>query len=128
VRLGLNHNKGRGWKPTPKAEAYYHNHSPRAVLHCRMRNGLAGKFTGKSESSRYFASNPEARRKKNAYNKRYHASEERKRYRAELNAANRRMGREGDGRDVSHTASGRVVLERASSNRARNGKGGRRLL
>jgi hypothetical protein len=38
------------------------------------------------------------------------------------------MGVEGDGKDVSHTASGRLVLERASSNRARNGKNGRRLL
>jgi hypothetical protein len=93
-----------------------------------MRNKLAGKYTGTSESSRYFANNPEARRKKNAYNKRYHASKERKDYRAELNAANRRMGSEGDGKDVSHTRSGRMVLERASSNRARNGKGGRRLL
>jgi hypothetical protein len=93
-----------------------------------MRNGLAGKFRGKSESSQYFANNPEARRKKNAYNKRYHATEERRRYRSELNAANRRMGVEGDGKDVSHTASGRLVLERASSNRARNGKNGRRLL
>lgn len=93
-----------------------------------MRNGLAGKFRGKSESSRYFANNPEARRKKNAYNARYHATDERKAYRAKLNAANRQMGRGGDGKDVSHTASGRMVLEGASSNRARNGHGGRRLL
>lgn len=93
-----------------------------------MRNKLAGKYIGTSESSRYFASNPEARRKKNAYNKRYHATEQRKNYRAELNAANRRMGSEGDGRDVSHTRGGRMVLERASTNRARNGKSGRRLL
>jgi len=93
-----------------------------------MRNNLAGEYTGKSESSRYFARNPEARRKKNAYNKAYHATDARKAYRAELNAANRRMGSEGDGKDVSHTKGGRMVLERASSNRARNGKSGRRLL
>lgn len=93
-----------------------------------MRNKLAGKYTGKSESSRYFARNPEARRKKNTYNKAYHATDARKAYRAELNAANRRMGNEGDGKDVSHTKGGRMVLERASSNRARNGKSGRRLL
>jgi len=93
-----------------------------------MRNKLAGKYTGKSESSRYYATNPEARRRKNAYNKRYHATEERKEYRAELNAANRRMGAKGDGKDVSHTKRGGMVLERATSNRARNGNGGRRLL
>jgi len=93
-----------------------------------MRNGLAGRFTGRSDSSRYYASNPEARRRKNAYNKAYHATEERRDYRSELNQANRKMGKEGDGKDVSHTRSGRLVLESRRSNRARNGHGGRRLL
>jgi hypothetical protein len=93
-----------------------------------MRNGLAGRFTGRSDSSRYYASNPEARRRKNAYNKAYHATEERRDYRSELNQANRKMGRKGDGKDVSHTRSGKLVLEGRKSNRARNGHGGRRLL
>lgn len=93
-----------------------------------MRNKLAGRYSGKSESSRYYATNAEARRKKNAYNKRYHATEERKEYRAELNAANRRMGRKGDGKDASHKRGGVIVLELARANRARNGAGGRRLL
>ncbi len=93
-----------------------------------MRNGLAGRFTGRSDSSRYYASNPEARRRKNAYNKAYHATEERRDYRSELNHANRKMGRKGDGKDVSHTRSGKLVLESRKSNRARNGHGGRRLL
>ncbi len=93
-----------------------------------MRNGLAGRFTGRSDSSRYYASNPEARRRKNAYNKAYHATEERRDYRSELNQANRKMGRKGDGKDVSHTRSGKLVLESRRSNRARNGHGGRRLL
>ena len=90
-----------------------------------MRNSLAGKSKGKSTSAKYFASHPEARAKKNAYNKEYHSSEERKNYRAKLNKANRDAGTYGnkDGKDMSHTKSGGVVKESQSANRARNGKG-----
>jgi hypothetical protein len=89
------------------------------------KNSLAGKSTGKSDSAKYFAKNPEARAKKNAYNKEYHATPERKAYRAELNKENRKDGTYGnkDGKDQSHTKSGKLVAEKASSNRARNGKG-----
>ena len=93
-----------------------------------MRNKMAGRSSGKSESARYYASNPEARRKKLAYDTKYHSTEERVAYRMRLNKANRRMGRKSDGMDVSHRRDGRLVLERASSNRSRNGEGGRRLL
>lgn len=90
-----------------------------------MRNKLAGKSSGKSKSAKYFAANPEAREKKNAYNKEYHSSEERKNYRTKLNKANRDAGTygNGDGKDMSHTKSGKLVKEKQSSNRARNGKG-----
>lgn len=90
-----------------------------------MRNKLAGKSAGKSKSAKYFASNPEARDKKNAYNKEYHSSEERKGYRVKLNKANRRAGTygNGDGKDMSHTSGGKLVRESQSTNRARNGKG-----
>jgi len=91
------------------------------------RNTLAGKSTGKSKSAKYFAENPEARKKKNAYNKKYHSSEERKNYRAKLNKANRDSDTYGnkDGIDKSHTKTGKLVSEKQSTNRARNGKGGR---
>jgi hypothetical protein len=90
-----------------------------------MRNSLAGKSTGKSKSAKYFASNPEARKKKNEYNKEYHSSPSRVKYRQELNSANRKSGTygNGDGKDKSHTKSGKLVSEKASTNRARNGKG-----
>lgn len=90
-----------------------------------MRNKLAGKSSGKSKSAKYFASHPEAREKKNAYNKEYHSSEERKNYRVRLNKANRDAGTygNGDGKDMSHTKSNSLVKEKQSSNRARNGKG-----
>lgn len=90
-----------------------------------MRNKLAGKSSGKSKSAKYFASHPDSREKKNAYNKEYHSSEERKDYRARLNKANRDAGTygNGDGKDMSHTKSNGLVKESQSSNRARNGKG-----
>jgi hypothetical protein len=90
-----------------------------------MRNKLAGKSTGKSKSAKYFAANPEARAKKNAYNKEYHSSPKRNKYRAKLNMANRAAGTygNGDGKDMSHTKDNKLIREKQSSNRARNGKG-----
>ena len=92
------------------------------------RNSRAGKSTGKSDSAKYFASHPEARAKKNEYNKKYHATEERKNYREELNRANRRSKGYGDDKDMSHTKSGKLVEEKRSTNRARNGKGDNKRL
>jgi hypothetical protein len=92
------------------------------------RNKLAGTSTGKSESAKYFASHPEARAKKNAYNKQYHSTEERKNYREGLNKVNRANGGYGDGKDLSHTKAGKLVKETRSSNRARNGKGDNKRL
>jgi hypothetical protein len=91
------------------------------------RNKLAGTKKGKSESAKYFQDNPEAKAKKDAYNKKYHASERRKKYRALLNKSNRKKGTYGnnDGLDESHTSSGKTVKESQSRNRARNGKGSR---
>ena len=91
------------------------------------KNKLAGTKTGKSKSAKYFQSHPEARKKKNEYNKDYHSTPERKQYRAELNKINRQKGKVGDGKDVSHTKSG-TTMERQSSNRARNGKDGNSTL
>jgi hypothetical protein len=92
-------------------------------MNTSKRNSLAGKSTGKSKSAKYFASNPEARAKKNKYNTEYHKTSERKQYRAELNKANRNSSGYGDGKDKSHTKSGSLVNEARSTNRARNGKG-----
>lgn len=91
------------------------------------RNTLAGTKTGTSRSAKYFQNNKEAREKKNAYNTEYHSTEERKSYRAGLNKANKEAGTYGnkDGKDKSHTKSGKLVSESQSKNRARNGKGGK---
>jgi len=91
------------------------------------RNTLAGTKTGTSRSAKYFQNNPETREKKNEYKKKYHSTDERKEYRAGLNKANKDAGTYGnkDGKDKSHTKSGKLVSESQSKNRARNGKGGK---
>lgn len=62
-------------------------------------------------------------KKKKDYDKEYSASDEQKNYRVELNRENRKRNTygNGDGKDVSHTKDGKLVLENAKSNRARNG-------
>lgn len=91
------------------------------------RNKLAGKSTGKSASAKYLASNPAARAAKKKYDSEYQKSPSRVQYREDLNKANRKAGTygNGDGKDMSHTRSGKLVKEKASINRARNGKNGR---
>lgn len=88
----------------------------------------------KSKRNRYAGKHPSygnmseaARKKKLAYDKKYHQSEKRKKYRAELNRANRKSGTYGNGdkRDKSHTKSGKIVGESQRKNRARNGKNGK---
>ena len=71
-----------------------------------------------SKSAKYFRENPEARDKKNAYNKEYHSSDERKKYRAFLNKVNRRMGTYGNGDGLDFDHSERKMIS-ASKNRAK---------
>jgi len=80
-----------------------------------------------SKSAIYFRNNPDARKKKNDYNTKYHSTPERVKYRVKLNKANRDAGTygNGDGKDMSHTKSGRLVKESESTNRARQGKDGK---
>lgn len=76
----------------------------------QRRNGLAGKGKGKSSPA------------KKKYDTKYHATEKRKKYRAELNRANRENPNKKN-QDKSHTKDGRLVNEKASINRARNKPG-----
>jgi hypothetical protein len=84
------------------------------------RNSNAGKHPS------YDKLNMSAERikKKREYDKEYSATPERKKYRAELNAANKKRGTygNGDGKDMSHTKGGGLVKEHQSKNRARNGQ------
>jgi len=85
-----------------------------------MRNKLAGTKKGKSDSAKYYQENPEARKKKIAYDKKYHSTESRKEYRAELQKINRNKGTHGngDGKDVAHKSKTKTSMQSQSKNRA----------
>jgi hypothetical protein len=83
------------------------------------RNKLAGSASGKSKTARHYHNNEASRAKKQAYDKKYHATKERKAYRSGLNKANR-DNPNAKGQDKSHTKSGRIVNESRGTNRARN--------
>jgi hypothetical protein len=56
------------------------------------------------KTKKYYDSNPAAHKKKKKYDKEYHSTEERKKYRAFLNKKNRQAGTygNGDGKDYDH--------------------------
>jgi hypothetical protein len=77
-------------------------------------------------STRYYRKNAEARAKKAAYDKQYHSTPERRKYRSELNQERRKRGIYGKGGpDISHKADGRTTTESPKKNRGRQGSGGR---
>jgi hypothetical protein len=69
-------------------------------------------------TAKYYASNPEARKKRLEYQKEYNKQDREVKKRVELNAENRKRGTygNGDGLDVAHTKSG-TRLQKASVNR-----------
>jgi hypothetical protein len=78
----------------------------------------------KRSTADFYANNPEAYKKKLAYDKKRNARPDRKEYRAELARERRARGIMGKGGpDVSHASGGGFKLENASKNRARNGHG-----
>lgn len=85
-----------------------------------MRNKIAGTKTGTSKSAKYYQENPEARKKKLAYDKKYGSTESRKEYRAELQKINREKGTHGngDGKDVAHQSKTKTRMQSQSKNRA----------
>lgn len=87
----------------------------------------ANSMAGKHPSYDKLGMSEARRKKKIAYDKTYSASPERKKYRAELNKANKKAGTygNGDGKDMSHTKTGKIIKELKSLNRARNGQNGK---
>jgi hypothetical protein len=78
----------------------------------------------KRSTADFYAKNPEAYKKKLAYDKKRNARPDRKDYRAELARERRARGIMGKGGpDVSHTSDGKFKLENPKTNRARNGHG-----
>ena len=87
------------------------------------RNSLAGTKKGKSKSARSYQNNPKAKAKKKKYESKYQALPKRKGYKTELARANAKdpNSKVGDGKDMSHTKSGKMVRESQSANRKRQG-------
>ena len=84
-----------------------------------MRNGLAGSKAGKSRTAKFYHDNPDAAKKRDEYNKEYNSTEKRKKYRAVLQAINRRKGTHGnhDGMDEAHVSKDKTVKQSQSKNR-----------
>jgi hypothetical protein len=87
--------------------------------------GTRNRMAGKGKNSRP-GSNLKTGRDY-SYDKAYQKSPARVKYRTELNKANKnsKASKVGDGKDMSHCKNGKMVLEKASKNRARNGSGNR---
>jgi hypothetical protein len=70
-------------------------------------------------TAKYYAANPEARKKRLKYQADYNKKPEQLKKRIELNRENRERGTYGNGDklDVSHKKGGKTVLESASKNR-----------
>ncbi len=82
------------------------------------RNKLAGTTTGTSKSALFFKNNPESRAKKAAYMKKYSATPERRKYRAQLVKKRREAGIYGKGgKDVGHVTKTKTKLQSVASNR-----------
>ena len=73
-----------------------------------------------SRTAKFYRDNPEARAKRNKYQKKYNAKPSNVAKRSLLNKENRKRGTygNGDGLDVSHLSNGKTKLEKASKNRA----------
>jgi hypothetical protein len=79
------------------------------------------------KTAKYYAENPEARKKHVEYQKKLNKKPSEVKRRVELNKVNRKSGTygNGDGLDMSHTKKGKIVKEKASTNRARQGANGK---
>jgi hypothetical protein len=92
-------------------------------------------MAGKSRSARYYQENPEARKKKNEYQKEFNKKPSQRKKRSELVQERRKRGIYGkfDGKDVAHTSSG-LKMKSAKANRGsksdtagdKRARGGRR--
>lgn len=84
----------------------------------------------KSKTAQFYASNPEARKKRLAYQKKYNKRPSQVKKRTELNQFNRKRGTygNGDGLDASHKGRRIVGFSKASRNRGdkNNSAGDRR--
>lgn len=85
------------------------------------------KKAGKHPSYLKLNWSPSSIARKRAYDKKYASTDKQKKYRVELNKANRKAGTygNGDNKDASHKKDGSMVMEHQSINRGRNGRNGK---
>ena len=81
---------------------------------------LSVKDTSKLKTGNMKRKYSTSKRKKKKYDSEYQKSKKRVKYRVRLNKENKKRGKKGDGKDVSHKRGGGFVLEDQSVNRARN--------
>ena len=72
-----------------------------------------------SRTSEYYKKNPEARKRRLKQQSKYQKQKHRVKKRVELNRINRKVGKKGDGKDVSHCKGG-ALNSNLFKNRARN--------
>ena len=77
---------------------------------------------GLSKSALYYRSNPEAKKKKDEYNKKFQKRKEQVKKRVECNKWNKKNGKKGDNIDCSHQRNNTIIGEHRSTNRARGGR------
>ena len=77
-----------------------------------------------SKSALFYHQNKASRDKKKAYDTAYHSTSERRKYRSRLSVERRKRHLVGNPKDLSHTRSGKLVLESRKRNRQRNGADG----
>lgn len=83
-------------------------------------------MAAKSRTARYYASHPEARKRRVARQAVINRRPEEKKKRRDLARERRKRGIMGKGgKDVSHRSDGSTFLEQPSTNRARQGSGGK---
>ena len=72
-------------------------------------------------TSKYYKSNPAAKRKRNKQQAKYNKTKRGLKIRTSANKLNRKLGTygNGDGKDASHTGPGKGKLEKPSTNRRR---------
>jgi hypothetical protein len=79
------------------------------------------KATNPKKTAKYYDENPEAKAKKDSYNKDFNKKPEQKAKRSELVQERRDRGVYGKGgKDMSHTKDGKIVPESPTTNRGRN--------
>ena len=84
-----------------------------------MRNKLAGSTVGTSRSARFYQKNRASRLKKIAYDTKYHATKERRKYRSDLGKIPSIIG---DGIDNDHVSKTKTRRRLQSANRGDKSK------